>query len=184
VGSNAVASVKSIFTGQTQVQRWPGAEQFKGTLSLPPLTQQEADEWLAALLSCQGMTNAFLLGDPTKITPRGTVTGTPIVDTSHAMTVGSSTLYTYGWTPNSSNVLIAGDYIQVGYRLYRATETASADADGKAALSIWPSLREAPTGLIVTNNPQGLFRLATNDVGWSTDYTRLSTLTISVQEYR
>jgi hypothetical protein len=184
IGSNTVASVKSIFTGQMQVQRWPGADFWHGTFSLPLLTQIQTDAWIAALLECQGMTNAFQLGDPMKKAPRGTPTGVPTVDGTFTMKAGSSTLYTYGWAANSINNLIAGDYLQVGYRLHRVLENVNADGNGKAAISIWPSLRETPSGLIVTNNAKGLFRLATNDVSWNVDFTRLTTISFQIQEYR
>lgn len=182
--SNKVAIVTSIFSGNTQAQRWPGAELWKGTFSLPPLTEVQADVWAAALMQLQGMSNGFMLGDPLHTSPRGTPTGAPTVDTSFAMNPGSSTIYTYGWVANSANVLRAGDAIQIGYRLYRVLDDISADGNGKAAVPIWPSLREAPSGIVVTNNPQGLFRLATNDPSWSFDQTRLTDMSFDFMEYR
>jgi hypothetical protein len=173
-----------MFGGTSQTQRWPGAELWKGTFSLPPLTKDQADEWTAALMQMWGMSNAFMLGDPLHSSPRGTPTGAPAVDTSVPMKAGTSTLHTYGYTPNSVKVHAAGDAIQVGYRLYRILDDANADADGKASLSIWPSLREVPSGLLVTQNPKGLFRLARNDQGWSFDYNLTTDISFDFLEYR
>lgn len=182
--SNKVAIVTSPFSGNTQAQRWPGAELWKGTFSLPPMDRAQADTWTAALMQLQGMTNAFMLGDPLHSSPRGTPTGVPTVDTGFTMKPGSSTLYTYGFTANSANVFRAGDAIQVGYRLYRAMDDVSADANGKAAIPIWPSIRETPTGLLVYRSPQGIFRLASNDQTWSFDYSGLTDISFDFMEYR
>jgi hypothetical protein len=135
-------------------------------------------------MQLQGMSNAFLLGDPLKTTPRGNPQGAPTVDTSITMPAGGSTLHTFGWVANVSGVLLAGDYIQVGFRLYRVLDTVNVDGSGKAAIAIWPSLREVPSGAVTTSNTQGLFRLATNDQSWDFDYTKLSNITMDIQEYR
>lgn len=128
--------------------------------------------------------NAFMVGDPLKSTPRETPTGVPTVDNSVTMKAGDSKLYTYGWTANSTNNLLAGDYIQVGVRLLRVLENVNADANGKAAISIWPTLRETPSGLVITSNPKGLFRLAQNANKWSADYSLLSSISFPILEYR
>lgn len=182
--SNAVAVVTSIFTGQTQTQRWPGADQWSGKVSLPPMTQAEADPWLAALLQCNGMANAIQIGDPLKRTPRGNPVGAPTVDTTQAMAAGTNVLYTYGWQASSNGLLLSGDYLQIGYRLYRVLDQVNSGSDGKASINIWPSLRETPSGAIFTQNAKGLFRLANNKNSWSADYTQLSSISFDITEYR
>lgn len=184
--SNAVAIVTSIFTGQTQAQRWAGADLWSGKATLPQLTQVQADGWIAALLQLQGMTNAFMLGDPLKKAPRGTALGAPVADGSVAMSSGGSTLYTYGWTVSQNGLLLPGDYLQIGYRLHRVLDAVNSDVNGKAPISIWPSLREVPADgtPLVLNSAKGLFRLADNKGTWSADYTRLSSITIPFMEYR
>jgi hypothetical protein len=184
--SETVAIVTSIFTGQTQVQRWPGADNLSGTATLPPLTQVQADAWISALMQCWGMANAFLLGDPMKKAPRGTALGAPAVDGSVAMSAGSNTLYTYGWSASQNGLLLPGDYLQQGYRLHRVIDPVNSDANGKASINIWPSLREVPTNgtPLTLTNAKGLFRLASNQNKWSADYTKLSNLSFGVTEYR
>jgi hypothetical protein len=182
----SVSVVKSIFTGQAQTQRWPGADYLSGTATLPPLTQDQADVWISALMQCQGMANAFMLGDPTKKSPKGTGSGSPAVDGSISMVVGTNTLYTKGWAASSNGVLLAGDYFQVGYRLYRVLDTVNSNSSGKAGINIFPSLREIPIDGTVLNliNPKGIFRLASNQNKWSSDYTRITNLSFPFTEYR
>lgn len=185
-GNTSVGVVTSVFTGQVQTQIWPGADMRSGTATLPPMTQAEAKPWKAALLQLNGMANAFQLGDPLGMTPAGNVQGAPVVDGSIPVVVGGLTLYTKGWTPSQINLLLAFDYIQVGYRLYTVLDTVISDANGKAAISIWPSLREVPINgeEVVATNPVGLFRLAKNTVTWSEDFTKLTHLSFGFTEYR
>lgn len=184
--TTSVASVRSIFTGQMQTQQWPGADLWTGTATLPPLTQAQFDPWKAALMQCQGMSNAIQLGDPMKATPRGNPQGTPVVSTSAAMVAGQITLPTQGWTPSTGNLLLPGDLIQIGYRLHVVLDEVISDANGDATLNAWPSLREIPVGgeTVTTSNCVGLFRLAANSGTWSTDYTRLTSLSFKFQEFR
>jgi hypothetical protein len=184
--SNAVAVVTSMFTGQSQVQRWPGADAWSGTLTLPQMTQLQADAWIAALMQCQGMTNAVQIGDPMKTAPRGSALGSPKVNGIVPMAAGGSTLYTYGWNVSKNGQLLPGDYLQVGYRLHRVLDQVNSDVDGKAPISIWPSLREIPAAdqPLILQSPKGLFRLATNKGTWSTDFTRLTSISFQITEHR
>jgi hypothetical protein len=188
---NSVSVVQSIFTGQVQTQTWPGADAWSGTVTYAPLTQAQADPIIAALMQCQGMTNAIQIGDPLKTTPRGNVQGTPVVNGTTptgqpAMTPGAGFLYTRGWTPSQTNLLLPGDYIQVAYRYYRVLDAVNSDSNGDAPINIWPTLREVPIDgqAIVTDNPLGLFRLGSNKGTWSSDVTKLTRLSFQIQEYR
>jgi hypothetical protein len=120
---------------------------LSGTMTLPALTQAQADSWISFLMQLRGMANAFQIGDPFQPLPRGSGSGAPMVDNTVAggNPPGSETLGTKGWTPNAQGVLLQGDWIQVGYRLYRALDNVNADGSGKALIPIWPTLRETPT---------------------------------------
>jgi hypothetical protein len=185
-GTNIVARVDSVFTGGTQVFQWPGAEMWSATLTLPALTQVQAKSWTAALLQCEGITNAIQIGHPLGKTPAGVVHGTPVVDGSFLVQPGMQTLYTMGWTATTSGLLLAGDYIQVGFRYHMVLDIVNSDASGKAQISIWPSLREIPiaSSPIITSNAVGLFRLKSNTTTWSTDVTKLTKLSFQITEYR
>jgi hypothetical protein len=185
--SDAVGSVTSPFTGQVQTFQWPGADMWKGTVTMPPMEQADADNWISFLMELRGMANAFQIGDPLKQTPRGIPSGTPVVDNSVAANAAASqSLGTSGWTASTTNLLMVGDYIQVGYRLHRVLDAVDSDADGNAVINIWPSLREVPTNgeTLITSNTQGLFRLASNSRTWSADETLTTSLSFAIQECR
>lgn len=186
---DAVSTVASEFTGQVQAQQWPGAEMWAGTFALPGMTRAQASNWIAFLMQLRGMANAFQLGDPLNATPLGTPSGTPVVNNSLAANGNvamSQTLTTSGWTASTSGLLLPGDYIQVGYRLYRVLDDVTSDGSGNNTVGIWPSLRETPTNgaTIITSNTQGLFRLAMNERKFSFDVTLLTHMSFSFQEYR
>ena len=73
-------------------------------------------------------------------------------------------LATKGWTAFARGLLLPGDWLQTGYRLYRNLAVANADGSGHATRSIWPQIRESPNDgdTIVTSNTKGLFRLTGN----------------------
>jgi hypothetical protein len=185
--SDSVALAASDFTGVTQAQQWLGADMLSGTMTLPALTQCQADEWIAALMELRGMANAMLLGDPTKTTPRGNPLGSPAFPATVTDVAGNQAVQTTGWTPGKFGLLLPGDYIQVGYRLHRVLGgPVNSDASGNATIAVYPSLREPPiaNAALITSNCKGLFRRASNRTGWSADYTMLSRASFQVQEYR
>jgi hypothetical protein len=158
-------------------------------MTLPPLTQAQANVWSSFLMQCRGMANCFFLSDPLRQHPTGYVDGNsaPVVDLAVATTVaGSQVLYTRGWKTNAFSLLLPGDNLQIGNRLHRVLDPVNSDGIGKASFEIAPSLREMPTDgeAIILKNPSGLFRLATNKVTWSADPSFLSRMSFPVIEFR
>lgn len=147
-GFDGIGLVRKPFTGGgVQAQQWHGGDMWSGKATMPMMTQSpNADNWLAFLEELRGMSNAFQLGDPLQPNARGSGAGRPRVDNDAAggNAPGSLALTTRGWTPNAVGVLLAGDYIQLGYRLYRCLDDITADSDGNAVVPIWPCLREQP----------------------------------------
>ncbi len=134
----------SNLTRYEQVLERPGAI-WAANFRLPPMKDPEKlRPWIAALTSLRGRFGTFLAGDPLGETPRGTPTGTPVVD--GAGQTGRK-LNTKGWTPSSTGNLMAGDYIELNGRLHMLTLDAP-DATGGgqiAGMTIEPPLRESPT---------------------------------------
>ncbi len=103
--------------------------------------------------------------------PSGTITANPVV--SGNQTAGSDTLAVSGFTPSTSGVFLAGDYVQLGAgataKLHQVLQDADSNGSGVVTLDIWPSLRSnINDGDTVTiDAPKGLFRLATNLSSWS-----------------
>jgi hypothetical protein len=127
-------------------------------------------------MSLRGTLNVFQMGDPLRSTPQGTGAGSPEVNGANQV---GYTLATKGWTASASGVLLPGDWLQIGYRLYNNLGIVNADGSGNATLSIWPQLRESPADstTIVLNNTQGLFRLKAN----SRKYSMLANRTYGLQ---
>ena len=170
-----VASVDNPFTAQQQFQDWQ-ASYLEASVSMPPLTAAQAPAWIAFLMSLRGTLNVFQMGDPLRSTPQGSGAGSPEVNGANQV---GYTLATKGWTASASGVLLPGDWLQIGYRLYNNLGIVNADGSGNATLSIWPQLRESPTDAtaIVLNNTQGLFRLKAN----SRKYSMLANRTYGLQ---
>ena len=187
---DAVVAVSSPYTNTTQRFEWPGAELWTGTLTLPPMTPDEYRPWEAALAQCRGMSNAFLLGDERYMHPGGRIDGNskPVCATANVATdnlVSSKILLIRGCKSNVADLLLRGDRLQVGYRLYRVLDDVSSDGSGNASIEVWPSLREQPADgtAINLNRPRGLFGLADNKQSLSYDISKFTTRSIRVMEY-
>lgn len=173
-----VGANRSPYTAQRQGFNWKQGW-MEWSVSYPPMLDTYSQDWIAFLLQLQGTTNVFQIGDPRKSSPRGSGLGAPYVlgvNPSQTYFLGSA-----GWTPNAAGVLLPGDYLQVGYRLYRATAQVDADSMGQAVIPIWPPIREVPNGgsgsppeydTIVLNDTKGLFELKSNSRSWMLDVDR------------
>lgn len=180
---SVVAVAQSPFTGSQQVQRHEG-QWFEAECTLVPMLRRNAEPWIAFMLSLNGRQGTFLLGDPAGVNPRGTISGTPIVNGAHA--VRSATLAISGLTVGTT--LLAGDYVQLGAgataRIHKNLVDVTADATGSATLDLWPALR---TGLssgaaVITTNARGVFRLVSNEVPFDLSIGSLYGMTFGVIE--
>ncbi len=178
---DTVATSVSPFTGQAQIQDWQ-ASYLEASVSMPPLTHVQAQSWIAFLMILRGQAKVFQLGDPLAVAPMGSALGTPVVNATNPQFGYSIDLK--GWTPSAAGVLLPGDWIQIGYRAYRATSTGNADSAGNLTLGIWPQLRETPTdgqavGLLKVKM---LWRLADNARKWSITNSRTYGMQFNVRE--
>jgi len=182
--NNIVGQSVSEFTGQQQVQLWPG-ELWAAKLSVAPGTRSVMEAWVTFLAALRGSYGTFLLGDPSGSAPRGIATGTPLVNGAGQTGL---TLATDGWIINKTGILLAGDYIQIGsgltQRLYKNLTDANSNASGQATLDLWPRLRESPAdnAPITLINTKGVFRLSGNSRSWTYDAAKIYTLSFSAIE--
>jgi hypothetical protein len=193
---DSIATVISPYNpNQIQTQEWLGADGWSAQVMLPPLDYISATAWRAFLADCRGMLNVFQVGDQSfrriQSPNHALLTGNlPVVDGSSTSNnpIAAKLLYTKGWIPNQIRLLMPGDYFQVGYRLYMVTGQApvNSDADGKAQISVFPSLRDTPPDAtpLVLENPVGLFRMAKNKRDWHTAVTRFTTISFPILEVR
>ena len=157
----AVAITQSPFTGQTQTFDWQSSW-LQGRVSFPPMTRYASDMWSSFIMQCRGQSKAFMLGDPKAKLPKGCAMGSPVVN--GASQTGYSVI-TRNWSASVTSLLLAGDYIQIGYRMYKVLDNVTSDSSGNATLNIWPNLRDLPADgtTIQTRNCKGLFRLKSNN---------------------
>lgn len=165
----AVASQRSPFSLEASFQRLQG-QMWQGTLSLPLMSRDTAEDWLSWLVALNGMEGTFLMGVAGCSTPRGAIGGTPLVAGAGQ---SGNTLQIDGCTPLVMNWLKAGDYIQLGSgldtHLHKNLNNASTDSGGFVTLDLWPRLRASPADNdpVVVSGANGLWRLAGNEMPFS-----------------
>ncbi len=154
----AVGESISPFSYQAEYFDWLG-QQLMVQITLPPMSREQAEEWLAWGLALNGVLGSFVMGDMTNSKSRGTMAGTPVVNGAGQQR--GNVLNSRGWTALSP-ICKKGDLIQLGSRLYRNLSDVTAAADGTADLDVFPRLRDTLTDgqQIITNNPTGLWRLS------------------------
>lgn len=169
---NAVAIDQSLFSFDQSVHHW-GGEMWQADITLPPMDRADAEQWNAFLTSLRGQYGTFLLGDPRGKVSRGTATSATITGAIEASSV----------TVVMTGTLLAGDYIQLGTGLDATLHKVLADQSGNGTLEIWPALRKARTSVSATiADAKGLFRLSTNDIGWTIDQLNKYGITLPAME--
>jgi hypothetical protein len=176
--------VKKGSSGALQVDLQNNGSSVRTTSGLTTSYQQFSGTFIALatdltfLLQCSGIGSQLFLDDIS------------ITDLGPLVNGGSQTGYdllTKGWATNLSNILRAGDWIQLGTgstaRLYKNMVDASSDGSGHATLTLWPMLRSSPSdnALITLNNASSRFRL-TQNVPWSIDEAMIYGLQFSAVE--
>lgn len=179
--SSVVAVGQSPYTLEQQVQRRPG-QVWALDFSYQPLSRADAEAIIAALCSLNGREGTFLFGDSANKTPRGVATGTPLV------AGGSQTgedLLTDGWTAGVTNILRAGDWLQIGTgataRLYKNLSDVNTDGSGQSVLSLWPRIQTAwaDNSPLTLSFPKGVFRLTTDGADWDVNTARRYGISVS-----
>ena len=182
---SSVGMSRSEFTGAQQTYDWGGAW-WEARVSLPPMKRASAEEWIAFLISLNGLEGSFLMGEPLNTSPRGSWAGTPVVKGAHA--VRAETIAVDGFTPSTANVLRKGDWLQFGTgsgsRLHKSRTDVDADGSGEASIEIWPPLRAAlsDNASIVVSSPKGLFMLSENVNSYSIGRAQMYGLSFACME--
>ena len=169
--ANAVAVSRSPFTYSTQVHAYSG-QSWQADVTLPSIRRDLAEEWVAWLISLKGQLGTFYLGDPNAVTPRGSARDTDTIQVSGATSSGN-TLAIDDAPASQTGYLKAGDYMQVGTgtsrQLFKVLADVNTNASGQATVDIWPDVRTtiANNSAVTVENTKGIFRLASNEQGFS-----------------
>lgn len=149
-----VAVAESPFTLDTQVYAHQGAR-WEAEVSLPPLSYAESRSVEAFIVGLKGREGTFTFGNPLH-------TSTATATTSGTTAIRAEALTTTA----GGSAVTAGTYFQLGTYLYMVT---SDKASGAGTLNFQPPLREAIASgqLCDFTLPKSLWRMASNDVGWS-----------------
>lgn len=154
---NTVAVSSSPFTYKQTVYAYDG-QMWEADVTLPPMNRDDAESWIAFLMSLKGRYGTFLLNDPSATSVRGTATSATITGSA-----GDSSV-----TVTMSGTLKAGDYLQLGSASDATLHKVLADKSGSGTLEIWPKLRKARSSVSADlTSASGLFRLASNETSWS-----------------
>jgi hypothetical protein len=171
--NNVVGVSQSPFTYKQQVVQHQG-QRWEASVSIPPVRKDLAEEWVAFLISLKGPVGTFYLGDPNMATPRGTISAGALVTLASAASAGDETVaLTKSGGPEKSNVLLPGDYIQIGTdssrTLHKVLNTVNWDANGAGTADIWPHIRGtvASGTSVVHQSTTGKFRLTSGLTSWS-----------------
>jgi hypothetical protein len=164
----SVAVSESPFSFDQQAYEHQGAR-WECEVTLPPLSHQEAKAIQAFIVGLKGRSGTFTFGSPLHTSPSSSsVTSAPIRAESFTTTAGSGGV-------------AAGDYFQLGDYLYMATANKSSGAN---VLSFQPPLRTAVTTTTALDFilPKSLWRLSSNDIGWSVDTASIYGFTFAFVE--
>jgi hypothetical protein len=149
-----VAVVETTFTLDTQVYTHQGAR-WEAEISLPPLTHAEARSVEGFIVGLIGREGTFTFGNPLHTSTLSNNTVSSAAIRAESFTLGSGTA-----------AVSAGTYFELNNYLYCVT---SDKAAGATTLNFQPPLRSAVTSSLVVkyNLPKSIWRMASNDVGWS-----------------
>ena len=176
-----VGVTESERTGYQQVQVWD-YDKWGATVSLPPMTMEQAGLWQSFFLRLHGREGTFYLTDvsqPPSLTVNGTLRAN-VPQGSYDLSVQLPT--------GTTGAVRAGEYVQIGSgaasKLYQITEPAVISSANRLTVGIWPRLKVAATSGAVINfsNPRGVFRMKRNDVTWNANQSYRSQSTFVCEE--
>jgi len=149
------------------------SDRWAGVFTLMPDTHGGDLGALLGWLALVGKTESFFAFDPSHQTPKLGIVNGLLID--GAAQQGRS-LAVKGGPVSTSNVLMAGDYVQVGTQYFRLTRDLDTDIAGKGTLSVWPAIRTSPAAdaPVITDHPTIVARITSPIPEETTVYTRIT----------
>lgn len=151
-------SFTSPLSGVTKTLETPGAR-WLANITYDALSDAQIRELMAFLVKLRGSSGRFYYGDPFYKSPAGAASGTPLVNGASQT---GTTLITDGWALGVTNILKAGDYIQLANNeLKMVVADVDSNGSGQATLTIEPPIRTSPAdnSAIIISSPKCVMRL-------------------------
>jgi len=158
-------------TGVSQVRILAPSRWYAAIVCPDYLTSAEAAVWRDLILRLQGRVNQLAVWDMANPLPRGTMRGTPTLNSSAA--AGATTLSINGGVGQAGTTLLTGDWIGVGSgstrQLVAAAADATANGTGVISVTISQPMRVAQAGgaTVTLDRPTCLMRQTGSDSTWS-----------------
>ena len=169
--TNAVAYSRSPFTFAGQAHAYAG-KAWQADVTLPSMKREDAERWVAWLISLKGQLGTFYLGDPAATTPLGSARDTDTILVDGAVSSGD-TIAIDSAPASQTDYLKAGDYMEIGTgvnrQLFKVLNDVDTDGTGSATVDVWPNVRTsiADDAAVTVQSAQGIFRLASNEQSFS-----------------
>lgn len=181
--TNSVAVTQSPFSFSQKTYD-NGGEMWQASVSIPPLTRDQAEDFICFLTLLKGSYGTFLMPVFDAKAARGSWGGTPLI--AGAGQTGND-LNIDGGTTGTTDYAKAGDWVQIGTgsstKLFKVMADADTDGSGATTLNLFPSIKVAfadNTALTVVN-PHGLFRLD-GDFTYNVDINKFYSIQLSMYE--
>jgi hypothetical protein len=157
---HVVAGASSPFTLSEQIQVHQGTA-WEISFSLELLNRDQAEAYNAFVLSLRGREGTFTMAVAGSETPRGAVSGTVLV--KGAGQTGQD-LIVDGLPLSTTGVFKAGDFIQIGTKLFKNLVDTNSNGAGEATLTLAPTIKTAfaDNTAVVYTNSKGIFRANEN----------------------
>lgn len=184
--TNAVAYSRSPFTFAGQAHAYAG-KAWQADVTLPSMKREDAERWVAWLISLKGQLGTFYLGDPAATTPLGSARDTDTILVDGAVSSGD-TIAIDSAPASQTDYLKAGDYMEIGTgvnrQLFKVLNDVDTDGTGSATIDVWPNVRTsiADDAAVTVQSAQGIFRLASNEQAFSINEASIYGITFGAIE--
>ena len=184
--TNAVAYSRSPFTFAGQAHAYAG-KAWQADVTLPSMKREDAERWVAWLISLKGQLGTFYLGDPAATTPLGSARDTDTILVDGAVSSGD-TIAIDSAPASQTDYLKAGDYMEIGTgvnrQLFKVLNDVDTDGTGSATVDVWPNVRTsiADDAAVSVQSTQGIFRLASNEQAFSINEASIYGITFGAIE--
>lgn len=184
--TNAVAYSRSPFTFAGQAHAYAG-KAWQADVTLPSMKREDAERWVAWLISLKGQLGTFYLGDPAATTPLGSARDTDTILVDGAVSSGD-TIAINSAPASQTDYLKAGDYMEIGTgvnrQLFKVLNDVDTDGTGSATVDVWPNVRTsiADKASVTVQSAQGIFRLASNEQAYSINEASIYGITFGAIE--